>query len=252
MTPLRTIQHEKLAMAARHDQEMQELKRRHKREMQALEQRELTELALAVSSSQGGAHPCSVCDKEVVKGNFFVCAECAAPVCNAHRQGMSECTVCSECYCHDCVEKIDKCQKCAISCKLVCCALSKMPCGDQECADCRDQHWTRCSCMAEGDAMPEEAVETEEEGMEEAEEDAGEAGYCVGLVNEQDEEEENEDEDAEEEEARRHPRLPTGPRPFKIDKDIAFRWVFSTAAVRCVGGHVQPLNVNFGSLTESL
>ena len=72
--------------------------------------------------------------------------------------------------------------------------------------------------------------ETEEEGMEEAEEDAGEAGYCVGLVNEEDEEEENEDEEAEEEGARRHPRLPTGPRPFKIDKDIALRWVFFTAS----------------------
>ena len=124
MTRLSTIQHEKLAMAARHNQELQELKRRHKKEMQALEQRELTELALAESSSQ----------------------------------------------------------------------------------------------------------ETEEEGMEEAEEDAGEAGYCVGLVNEEDEGEENEDEEAEEEEARRHPRLPTGPRPFKIDKDIAFRWVFFTAS----------------------
>ena len=31
---------------------------------------------------------------------------------------MNECSVCDECYCDSCLERIDKCLKCAIACKL--------------------------------------------------------------------------------------------------------------------------------------
>jgi len=85
-TPLRRIQNEKLGLAARHQKEVAVLKRRHQAEMRALERRELETLANAVSEAKGGANPCAVCSKKVQAGQFFVCAECAAPVCTSHKQ----------------------------------------------------------------------------------------------------------------------------------------------------------------------
>ena len=31
---------------------------------------------------------------QVVSGNFFVCAECAVPICNTHKQDINECAEC--------------------------------------------------------------------------------------------------------------------------------------------------------------
>jgi len=244
-TPLRRIQNEKLGLAARHQKEMAELKRRHKTEMRALERRELDALADAVSEAKGGANPCATCRKKVRAGQFFVCAECAAPVCNSHKQGMNECSECHEHYCDDCVEKIDKCQQCAIPCQLVCCGLRKMPCGDFACGGCSDSHWTRCSCRAEGDALPDDEEEEEEEGEEgedgedgeggEEDEDEEEAeeeegwGYHNGLDQEEEWEEEWEEDEDDEDGEEREPRNIR----LRVDKAAAFRCA-------CMGSNLNP------------